>query len=137
MSLKGKIYTLNVAKWRCGGYSEENQLGQGFTEMVNKQGYSCCLGQFASRKVPKKNLLEMSTPADVAHSAGTLYDTAFVSADPYGHYSSTSLACTLMEINDDQETTPEEKITEIRKLLKTCGFQLRVINRDLLTNMQE
>lgn len=47
-----KTLTLDLKKWRCGGdygVKGESSLGRGETELLNKQGCMCCLGQFAEQ----------------------------------------------------------------------------------------
>lgn len=125
-------YVLDVSKWRCGGPNGEwnpNALGEGeCAELLNVNGYMCCLGLFAKQKrIPKKDMLELSSPEDLANAIGKVYDPAFVEFD-MDTYNDTDLANELMGINDDYETTYKEKIELIRKKLEKHGHTLKVIN---------
>lgn len=123
------IYTLNIAKWRCGKFGPFS-WGEGSTQMLNEQGFSCCVGQFAIPKAPVGKLLHRTTPADAANFGAGAYDEVFVKG--VHHYSNTSLANNLMTINDNIETSVKEKIQLVRDELKKAGHQLRVINQHLI-----
>ena len=124
-------YILDVAKWRCGSQGPF-MLGEGRTLMLNEEGYMCCLGQFAAQKgVGLDRLLDKGSPAYLK----SMYDESFCIV-PYGYHPddtfNTDLAASLMSVNDNDTTTPEEKIQIIRKKLEEHGHTLKVINEDLL-----
>lgn len=123
-------YTLDVAKWRCGG-DGPNRLGEGKTRMLNNEGFSCCLGQFAKQVGVADYLLGWGTPGDVANAKGNIYDPIFVHEDK-GLTENTTLARLLMAINDNEDTAPREKITRIREELEAEGHTLTVLNEDML-----
>jgi hypothetical protein len=122
-------YILDVAKWRCGGHSD-NALGEGSTMMLNLRGYSCCLGQFALQKgVDQEVLFGTAFPS----SCGLVYDSNFVTAGIVeGDTFNTKLATKLADINDSTETTPKEKIQLIKQKLEEHGHSLKVLSEDLL-----
>lgn len=124
-------YILDVAKWRCGG-NGPNRLGTGHTEMLNEEGFSCCLGQFAKQfGVTDDCLLNKLSPDDVASDTGHIYDPGFVD-DGRGSMENTLIASLLMRINDNDCTAPREKIARIRKELEADGHTLTVLNEDML-----
>mgnify|MGYP000274162414 CR=1 FL=1 len=115
-------YTLDVSKWRC-GIDGDQALGFGFTCMLNKNGYSCCLGQFAQQKGVSSALMSgLAYP----YRIGYQYDTRFVSE----HLGNTTLASDLAAVNDNIHTTPAEKVAKIRGLLAMTGAELVVIDPD-------
>lgn len=119
-------YILDYSKWRSGGEGQW-KVGLGSTEMLNREGFSCCLGQFAKQAgVRDVFLLYRSGPRNVSYHAG-LYDSSFV--EGCGElFSNSKLAVNLMEINDNEERTPGERIKAIREKLEEHGHTLKVIN---------
>lgn len=124
-------YVLDVSKWRCGDTSVK-ALGEGTTHMLNHEGYSCCLGQFALQQgVPSERLLGVADPEDVARGlCNQIYDDAFVSEydSLYNRMLATELANDLIRINDSHSTSYQEKIVSIRAKLEEHGHSLTVVN---------
>ena len=122
-------YVLDVSKWRCGGRGE-HQLGDGiFTQLLNLEGYMCCLGMFAKQKGIKDNDLYIEVlPQNVANHLGKVYDPLFTEEIGSNEFSDTQLATELMGINDDEYTTYQDKIKLIREKLEEHGHTLKVIN---------
>lgn len=127
-------YVLDVEKWICGGGSHnENEAcstGIGMSQMLNRDGYMCCLGQFAVQKgVSEKALRGAGTPVGASTHLKTLdettiYDATFLTPDG----SHTELAKKLMSVNDDRDTKVTTKISYIRRALKADGHSLKVLN---------
>jgi len=60
-----KTFIIDRSKWRAGGLyaANANCIGRGNTEMLNVEGFMCCLGQIADQcGVAKKHLLCASSP---------------------------------------------------------------------------
>lgn len=121
-------YYLDVTKWRCGAHGK-HALGIGNTFMINNEGFSCCLGQFALQKDAKIKKQFTQTPLGV----GEVYDSSFVYKNAMsGEFENTNLSKECIFINDDLDTTPKQKIKKLRDLLETHGHILIVINEDKL-----
>lgn len=129
-------YKLDLSTWRCGGREHSAflrtncSLGVGETQMLNAEGYSCCLGQFASQKgVDGSDLIDQPEPHLVARRIGKLYDRAFVRycKDAIQRTYLTQLASECIAINDNPETTVERKIELLRAALARKGHTLTVI----------
>jgi hypothetical protein len=122
-----KELTLDYSKWRC-GYTMpnicNNQLGEGPVRLLNDKGFSCCLGQFCSQLgISDRMLLGESSPSNVnAHVA--LFNRPAATS---GYYD-TTLSEDCIIINDDPETTPEQKIAQLTERLAKEGIRLKVIN---------
>lgn len=127
-------YILDVNKWRSGGERRQTKLGHGDTLMLNKEGFQCCLGQFASQRgVSDSHLMNQNEPAAV--KSDVAYDSLFVQpakARGPSPFVNTALANALIDINDSQILSIEERIDGIRKKLGAHGHTLRVINMDKL-----
>lgn len=121
-----KTLILDYEKWRCGS-DGRNKLGKGFTSLENTFGFQCCLGQFSyqlNKKIKKEDLINKGEPENVKKIIKGL------SYYPNnGYKTNTVLATEAVIINDDNMTTPEEKIVLLRKLFKTKGFTIKVINK--------
>lgn len=115
---------LDVSKWRCGMYGA-HAMGQGNTEMRNEQGFECCLGQFAAQQGFHP---EGDDPIRLAQILGGAYDPAFVQFCLVRGFEHTPLAKDLLAVNDDQSTTPLQKISLLREFLRGEGDTLEVIN---------
>lgn len=128
-------YTLDLNTWRCGGDSTLGWavLGKGETQMLNDEGYRCCLGQFAKQQgVRDKYLLYQGGPSDVVDmlkldKKKMVYDEAFVFKSTFSFIRKTQLSNDLILINDDTDATIEQKIEKIRSLLEEHGHSLTVI----------
>lgn len=124
-----KKLILDYSKWRCGGGISDynkNALGEGLTYLLNTEGYMCCLGQFSLQIAPKlkeKDIKGRGTPAGTNTNIGCLtkiHD---------GSVFNSTLSDLAMNINDDPNTTPEEKIAELKKLFLTHDYEIEVINK--------
>lgn len=125
------IYTLDVAKWRCGG--AEQQLGSGPTQMANSNGFMCCLGQFALKHTKKHLKVPLTTPHALATELQKAYDPVFViKAEGKHGFEHTELACDLMSLNDSEYTSVNDKVQSIRELLRQNGHTLRVRNKHFI-----
>lgn len=125
-------YTLDVAKWRCGGQSDRtNSLGQGKTSMLNCDGFSCCLGQFALQKgVPAEALICKHYPSDVFRLSPTVYNYDKSFLDDEGNNTRLTICCA--NINDDYYTTVRVKIALLKDALISEGHELEVVNQQLI-----
>ena len=129
-------YTLDVSKWRC-GRNGPKKLGEGDTQLLNEQGYSCCLGQFAlDAGVDPEVMLDdaCGNPSDLSNVLDKAYDHNFVKLSiltNFCQYQNTGLAINLMRINDGVYTTYQQKIKEIRKALEKEGHALKVIGEPM------
>jgi len=114
--------------------------GEGQTRMRNSEGFMCCLGQFAmrrhipglGRKIKVIDILDHGEPFNVATAVGGTYDPSFVNCDQDSEFYNTTLAKDLMEINDCQTTTIQQKVDSIRNLLDHYDHTLVVKNEHLL-----
>lgn len=114
---KPKKLILDYSKWRCGG-DGENKLGDGYTELLNKYGFACCLGQFSLQLgLYEDDILGRGEPCECNTDIPL-----FVEDDGV-------FVMRAININDDSDTTPEEKIEDIRDLLNGKGIELEVINK--------
>lgn len=114
---------LDYSKWRCGS-DGINQLGTGFTRLLNQDGFSCCIGQWSKQcGANDSDILDMKSPL----SMGTDIP-LFITRDGFRR-DNNQFAYDCMGINDNLLTTPEEKIEKLSKRLSDEGIQLEVINK--------
>lgn len=123
--MKNKTLTIDCAKWRCGSISDisENRLGFGDTEMLNREGYMCCLGQLSlqlNKKLGNCSILKRYSPEDCGARIPILTDK---------NIRDTNLTFEAVTINDDEDTTVKEKIRLLRALFKKKNITLRFINQ--------
>ena len=105
---------INRAKWRTGSKSTV-QTGKGDTELLNEEGFMCCLGfRCHQMGIPKKDLLGMGIPACIAAD----WDIPDLLTSPGKNSVFTSKA---VSINDDSSLTSEEREIAITKHFATIG----------------
>lgn len=100
---------LDYSKWRCGG-DGENKLGAGDQRLLNSDGFMCAEGQWHMQSGATRDQLLCNTPASEA-------------LDPY------PFSIGAIHINDDEDTSPEDKIVLLTELLAKEGIELEVINK--------
>lgn len=114
-----KELTLDVSKWRCGGRGG-NQIGKGETYLLNKEGFSCCLGQWGTQLgMGSEDMFEIGEPIDLP----CLY------SDKPDLFNNNNFVADAIAVNDDIKTTPGEKITLLTNLCEQNGIKLNVINQ--------
>jgi len=119
---------LDYSKWRC-GKDGENSLGEGSTLLLNDEGFFCCLGLFSPQLNPditEAELIGTGEPGDLATLVPLLnqeWD------DGENDLVSTGLSEAAIEINDDDQSTPEKKIAQLKELFAPVGYEIEVINQ--------
>lgn len=134
-----KKLVLDYSTWRCGGDTVNiNKLGEGNTQLLNRQGFMCCLGQFSMQlnETIANNpqlMLGKGEPYEVEKEIPDLvysdksyrddesddYDILYVDSD---------LSAEAIFINDKCDTTPEEKIVKLKELFDKYDYEIEVIN---------
>jgi hypothetical protein len=114
-------------KWRSGGFGQY-KVGEGGISLLNDEGYMCCLGFACLQLEPSlwpEKIRGYVEPQelDVNIESLTLED-----EDGDHLYYNTLLSDAAIEINDDESTSPEEKIESLTKLFKEHNLELEFIN---------
>lgn len=127
-----KTLTLDLAKWRCGGNTSEptNRMGEGRTMLCNGEGYMCCLGQFAPQINPKVKdaILYTGDPYNIKINGVDIFVESLNFKNEMGSMYNTDLSIAAININDDEETTVQEKIEKLKTLFENEGYTIVVIN---------
>jgi hypothetical protein len=119
-----KELILDYSKWRCGD-DGDNKVGTGTTGLLNDQGYMCCLGQWCHQLgAPLPELLNNGEPQGIKTTIHLFVEEEL----PDGKYGN-ALTAECIRINDEPETTPDEKITQLTERLAKEGITLKVINK--------
>lgn len=115
-------FVIDRELWRCGGDEEENHHGQGFIALLNRQGFSDCLGQmciqlgmsiFDIRHIQTPDLLpdvqkEKLVPILIKDEDGTM----------------TQFAESIMDINDTAEYEDATRESMLIEQFKAHGHEL-------------
>lgn len=123
--MKKKTLKLNYSKWRSGS-DGEHKTGEGSNSFLNKEGNMCVLGQFSlqmDKKMTAKCILDVSMPSSLAGvipGLSTMKD---------GKIVNTPLAEKAVGINDEEHTTPTEKIKQFREIFSKAGYNIKVTHR--------
>lgn len=122
--LKAKKLVLDYSTWRCGG-DGQNRLGDGPTSLYNKKGYACCLGQWCIHEgAPVELILNKDEPIDV-YTDEHEDEKYFEETHLLRH---SDFVASAIGINDDEETSPNEKAEALVALTKKYGYDLKLIN---------
>ena len=124
-------FTLDIKKWRC-GRNPDPQISRGTTSlggcptlMYHEKAQShnmCCLGQFAvNMGVPLDELEGKAYPRQLKCDSGVAAVDRYVSLFR-------PLTDRLVKINDNSETSIQDKVNLIREVLHDHGHRLTVIN---------
>lgn len=110
---------IDRSKWRTGGDHSDNTTGKGDTQLLNKQGFMCCLGFRCNQMgIPKKHLLQQGVPSHLAD----LYDIPdLISGDDYDGWEDTKFTDEAVRINDDEYITSKEREKAIKEHFATIG----------------
>lgn len=131
MSEKIKV-VIDRAKWRT-GQNGFNATGEGKTMLLNPDGYMCCLGFCCKAAgVPDAGLIDRPRPDAVSESLKEKLSGMSVLLEPLAatintpnfHLKCSSFAWDAMEINDCEDTKPEEKEQQILEFFKNSNFDI-------------
>jgi hypothetical protein len=123
---KPKKLILDYSKWRC-GEGGKHSVGKGSTQLLNDEGFMCCIGQWSQQCG--------ATDSDLLHKGEPNELKAYIPLFTHrtrgagGENSSNDLSIDCIDINDRKGTTPEEKIEALRVRLHQEGIELEVINK--------
>lgn len=111
-------FTINEDTWRCGGYSA-NQHGKGPTELLNNEGYMCCLGHIACQLgYDKSDLLMRGTPFGLSNKKDD-------NVLRIGGTGTTDLAYDAMATNDCSTYNLEERKKALIDLFANWGHEIK------------
>ena len=110
-----KTLVINRNKWKRGG-----NIGKGETQLLNTEGYMCCLGFHALQftKAVKKDILECGNPYSVKCNMGN----TILLNDPDHDSDFTGDAITINDDNTISEKVREERLT---KLFRTKRYDIK------------
>lgn len=123
-------FTIDRSIWRCGGdshyYKNGKGHGRGLTELLNSQGYMCCLGQVCHQAgVPKAKLLHAAYPTSVKlNEYNELISFLRAPWVDTGYYKNSELGQDAVDINDSTRLTLEEKEVELTKVFAEHGHEI-------------
>ena len=124
-----KTLTLNFKIWKCGDDGGKNVAhGKGETRLLNKEGYMCCLGQFATQlnpQVKRCDMLGRCNPSNVSKVIPVLSKKIGMAT---WNIDDTKLTNSAIEINDDMNTSIKEKIKKLKSLFRKKGYKIKVTN---------
>jgi len=132
-----KKLTLDVSIWRCGQHPVCDELvtdhnistcaGDGSTQLLNKEGYMCCLGQFAHQAGDlKEQLLSKSYPEDLNEEFSV---EGLVNPFHFGNKRNATLFnAQATVINDDTKTTVKRKTELLQTLCTEYNMKLVIEN---------
>lgn len=128
---------IDRSKWRTGG-SSEIKTGQGHTELLNEEGYMCCLGFFCiSRKIEKNSIISITEPEMLLHTndGKKIPELVNIMNDEEDYLVPTFFCARAMEINDSHIILIEEKEEMIKELFKEKNIEVEFIGEYALKDL--
>ena len=119
---------LDYSRWRCGG-DGKNKLGDGIIGLLNDQGFMCCLGQWCHQVgATDEQLLNLGEPHEAGVDNPLFTVTEYDDGVNYKELYPTKFTKEAIGINDDEDTTPSQKIEKLKTLCEETGIELHIIN---------
>jgi hypothetical protein len=126
MSEKIKV-VIDRARWRTGSI-EQNKTGKGFTRLLNKEGFMCCLGfccqAAGASDADLRYKLYPSGLANTTNSRVPRIRSLIEYDGRFGRFDDSDLSVSAMEINDCKCTTAPEKEEKLLELFKDSEFEI-------------
>lgn len=122
---KNKTLIIDMSKWRSGEKSME-PTGKGCTALCNDRGYKCCLGFYCEQLggCTTKEILMYYNPAELYKPVKLL---TYIKGK-MGFLENTKFCEEAMDINDDEDSTLEERKANLKKLFARKGIEVKFIN---------
>lgn len=111
-----KKIIIDRAKWRTGAEGRY-ATGTGDTQLLNEDGFMCCLGFFCNQSgIPKTKLLDNGDPEDIADK---IQEKKLIKKIPIlFNGSNTTITKAAIKINDSRTMRVSTKETKLKKLFK-------------------
>jgi hypothetical protein len=126
MTAKIKV-TIDRARWRTGS-TEQNKTGKGYTRLLNKEGFMCCLGFCCQAAGASDADLQYKLyPSGLANTTKNSVPRirSLIKYDSrLGRFDDSDLSVSAMEINDCRVTTAPEKEEKLLELFKDSEFEI-------------
>lgn len=114
-------FVVDRSKWRC-GFDSSNQAGHGETNLLNGDGFMCCLGHCALQAgAKKKDIKDKLMPNNISFHIPVLNKE---SKTYPGWYKDTKLSEAAAKINDDSELTLKQRERKLRSLFSKFKHKL-------------
>lgn len=111
---------INRSKWRTGGdpditdstNKKENVTGKGDTQLLNNEGFMCCLGfRCQQMGIPKKDLLNIASPNGLKD-----WDIPdLLTTSPFGTVINSKFTMEAIRINDKADISSKEREKQIKE----------------------
>jgi hypothetical protein len=123
-----KKLVLDYSKWRCGDDDEYVMLGKGKTKLLNDRGFMCCLGQWALQEGATEEMIkDKDEPLDI--KIGAKQVPFFRTDRPDSPLADQGFCSDAISINDDDTTSPAQKIERLKSLCSKHSITLEIINK--------
>ena len=123
------VLIIDRSKWRTGS-DGPHHTGKGDTQLLNKQGFMCCLGFRCNQMgIPKKDLLNKAEPEDLANiytipdlvEEEHWFEKILTQNSDFGREA--------IMINDNEEITKEERERLIKEHFKKINVKVIFKNK--------
>ena len=117
--MKNKVVVIDRSKWRTGSYSQDSS-GIGDTQLLNSEGFMCCLGFGIAQvgKVKKESLRGLSVPSSIDRVVSPF------SRREKGQVLDTEFSDRCVVINDNTVTSRAKKEEKLQEEFAKHGIVL-------------
>lgn len=115
---KRKKIQIDRSQWRT-GQDGDNKTGVGETCLRNSDKFKCCLGFICEQVEPPLHLEYSAEPYQLDS-----YVEGLTEEFDRGRFENSKLSYDAISINDDQDTTPQEKEAKLTELFKDSAYEL-------------
>lgn len=120
---------IDRSKWRCGGEGV-GRIGEGSTELLNKEGYMCCLGFACLRAgLSKKTILRVARPdsEELVIERHRSVPQKLTAVNLYSTSGDIEWVNKAINNNDSKSFTPKEREYRIKQNFKTGGHTVEFV----------
>lgn len=119
-----KKFKVDRSKWRCGDDGPYAH-GEGETQLLNEEGFMCCLGYCLNQlKVPKKKLKKVEVPEQVEGITESVLVRRVKMEEKYEYLHDSALTIEAITTNDQKFYTREEREAKLSEIFKKHGQEL-------------
>lgn len=134
-------FVIDVTKWRCGGGIQKsnhmpNVYGLGVTQLLNDEGFMCCLGQISLQLgIESSKLKNQDSPTNVSEKFGIripilTYKRRDDAEELY--WRSTRLALCAIKINDQYHQPIEDKKAQLKELFQKHNLFIKFVGEPVV-----
>jgi len=123
-------FIIERPRWVCGvnlgGIDEERCEKLGISQLLNKKSRMCCLGQMCIQSgLSESDISDLTEPNELTSELSK--KVKWMVSHNYGIRVNSSVACDMIEVNDNNGITESEREIKLKELALSAGHELEFI----------